>query len=136
LESIKAQANGGGSSDISESLVVALNGHLGSGKTTFVQSIARHLGINEIITSPTFVIMKKYNIKKADFPFKKMVHIDAYRLDEGRELGTLDFERLVEDKDNLILIEWAEKVREGMPKDIVEIDFEYIDEDKRKIIFK
>jgi len=91
--------------DNKEALIIALNGHLGSGKTTFVQSVAKHLGIKENITSPTFVIMKKYNIRKADFPFKTLVHIDAYRLEGGKELGALDIEKLVTDGDNLILKE-------------------------------
>lgn len=121
--------------------VVTLNGHLGSGKTTFTQSVARALGIAENITSPTFVIMKIYDIPKgvglsqlAD-KFKRLVHIDAYRLERGEELGALDFESVVADPGNLVLIEWAENVKDGLPDEVKKIDFEYVGENERKICF-
>jgi tRNA threonylcarbamoyladenosine biosynthesis protein TsaE len=60
-------------------LVVGLYGDLGSGKTTFVQDIAKIFGIKEFVTSPTFVIEKIYNVNHPSF--KKIIHIDAYRID-------------------------------------------------------
>lgn len=123
-----------------EAVVVALNGHLGSGKTTFVQSVARALGVKDNITSPTFVIMKKYELGGAGQPgdarFKHLVHIDAYRLERGADLDALEFENIVSDPGNLVLIEWADNVKDGLPEDIQKIDFEYVSESERKIDFK
>jgi len=89
-------------------LVVGLSGHLGSGKTAYVKAVARILGITEEITSPTFVIMKMYNISYSSW--KKLVHIDAYRLEKKEELDALQWERVVADPQNLILMEWPENV--------------------------
>ncbi len=104
--------------DPDEALVVGLSGHLGAGKTAFVKCIASELGIQGEITSPTFVLMKMYEIKlkgkdqkvKVDVPWKRLVHIDAYRLERREELDALNWEQLVADKNNLILIEWPEQV--------------------------
>ena len=139
LEPVADVASAGGG----EATVVALNGHLGSGKTTFTQAVARTLGIGENITSPTFVIMKIYEIPvddkkdaaKTGSQFKRLVHIDAYRLERGEELGALDFEDVVADPGNLVLIEWAENVKDGLPDGVEKIDFEYVGENERKIRF-
>ncbi|MEI6396573.1 MAG: tRNA (adenosine(37)-N6)-threonylcarbamoyltransferase complex ATPase subunit type 1 TsaE [Candidatus Taylorbacteria bacterium] len=120
--------------------IVALNGQLGSGKTTFVQAVARELGIVANVTSPTFVIMKKYKLgggKSAGVThFKTLIHIDAYRLESGDDLSALEFADITADPGNLILIEWADNVKGGLPADIEEIDFEYVSENERKISFK
>ncbi len=93
--------------------VVGLSGHLGAGKTAFTKCIAQELGITEDVTSPTFVIMKIYPVDPAkSFPWKKLVHIDAYRLEQGGELAAIDFEKYAAVPDNLILIEWPENVKE------------------------
>lgn len=91
-----------------EALVVGLSGHLGAGKTAFVKAVARAMGIKEEVTSPTFVIMKIYATKHRRW--KKLVHIDAYRLERKEELEALDFEQVVSDPDNLVMIEWPENV--------------------------
>jgi|SRR3989344_6744341 len=102
-----------------EAMVVGLSGHLGAGKTAFVKSVARHLGIVEDVTSPTFVIMKIYptqsgaaNLEAVPLTdqWHRLVHIDAYRLESREELDVLEWERLVSDKHNLIMIEWPENV--------------------------
>lgn len=97
--------------------VVGLSGHLGAGKTAFVKCLAKDLGINEV-TSPTFVIMKIYDIDMtvaqktfgSNFPWSRLVHIDAYRLERQEELEALDFESVVSDPHNLVLVEWPENV--------------------------
>ena len=91
-----------------EALVVGLSGHLGAGKTAFVKKLAQILGVAEEVTSPTFVIMKMYETKNANFP--RLVHMDAYRLERREELQALAFEALVTDKRNLIMIEWPENI--------------------------
>jgi tRNA threonylcarbamoyladenosine biosynthesis protein TsaE len=102
--------------------IVGLSGHLGAGKTAFVKCVAKELGIKQDITSPTYVIMKIYDIDydflvknfslngSAGILWRKLVHIDAYRLEKPEELQAIDWESIVEDKDNLIMIEWPENV--------------------------
>jgi tRNA threonylcarbamoyladenosine biosynthesis protein TsaE len=112
-------------------LVVGLYGDLGSGKTTFTQSIAKHLNIKEDITSPTFVIEKIYDINY--FDFKKLIHIDAYRLDSAKELSALDWERTMSDPRNIIFIEWPERVLEVLPENHAKINFKFLSENEREI---
>jgi tRNA threonylcarbamoyl adenosine modification protein YjeE len=93
-----------------EAIVVGLSGHLGAGKTAFVKCVAQELGIKEVVTSPTFVIMKLYKVgTKSDF-VQQLVHIDAYRLEKQTDLLALEFEHVVSDPKNLVLIEWPENV--------------------------
>jgi tRNA threonylcarbamoyladenosine biosynthesis protein TsaE len=113
--------------------VVGLYGNLGSGKTTFVQAVAKILGVKEHLTSPTFVIMKTYNLKPTTF--KSLVHIDAYRLKSGEELRKLGFEELLKNPGNLILIEWADLVSDILPPDHTKLKFEFVDEKTRKITY-
>lgn len=117
-----------------KALVVGLCGDLGSGKTTFTKHFAEALGIKENITSPTFVILKKYDIKNRS-DFKTLVHVDAYRLEDSKELSALDFSEELSDKKNLILIEWADKVSDLLPEETLELNFEFIDEKIRKISY-
>ena len=94
--------------------LVALSGELGAGKTAFSQAIARALGITEHVTSPTFVLMKLYPLSDANL-FGQLVHIDAYRMKEGKELSALEFDALMEDPKNLVLLEWPEQVSDALP---------------------
>ncbi len=116
----------------SESAVVlALHGDLGAGKTTFVQTLAAELGIGETVTSPTFVIMKKYQTKNQRFT--SLVHIDAYRLNEVDELRVLGFAEELSSKDTIICVEWAEKVADLLPATTRHLRFSLIDADKRTL---
>ncbi len=90
--------------------MITLSGSLGVGKTTITQEIGKLLGVKEKITSPTFVIMKKYNIKNKTF--KYLIHIDAYRLKNSQELFNIGWNELFFEKENLIIIEWPENVPE------------------------
>lgn len=94
--------------------VLALSGDLGAGKTTFTQHLARELGVTEAITSPTFVIMKKYPLP-TDMQFKHLVHIDAYRLESPEELAVLNLNSELREEGNLVVVEWAEKVATLLP---------------------
>ena len=67
------------------------------------------------------------------FPVDKLIHIDAYRLDLGRELLSLGFEEIIKDPKNLILIEWPERVVEILPKNLIKINFKFISETEREI---
>ena len=112
-----------------EACVVGLYGNLGSGKTTLTQSVANILGVTDTVTSPTFVIEKIYEIKHTHFA--RLIHIDAYRIESARELQDLNFEKLVDNSRNLILIEWPENVKEILPENHTKIHCEFIDENTR-----
>jgi len=99
--------------------VVALSGEFGAGKTTFAQAIAAALGVEETVTSPTFVIEKIYAL--VGQKFSRLVHIDAYRLKGAHELRVLGWKELLQDAGNLILVEWPEKIADAVPQDAVRI---------------
>ena len=116
--------------------VVALKGELGAGKTTFVQGVAKGLGIKEKILSPTFVIIKFYKLKTINY--KLLYHIDCYRIKDEQDLLALGWDKIVSDPQNLVLIEWPERVRKILPKDTISISFKTIKTSKshtRKITF-
>ena len=112
-------------------LIIALGGELGSGKTTFLQGFAKGLGIREKILSPTFVIYRKFSI--FHFQFSNFYHIDCYRIQKPKELLDLNFKKLISDPQNIIAIEWADKIKKIMPKNSVWIHFKFINEKTRKI---
>jgi len=114
--------------------VFGLKGDLGSGKTTFTKFVAEFLGVKEVVTSPTFVIEKIYDLTNQDFD--KLIHIDAYRLESAKELMSLNWGDILKDPKNLIIVEWPEKISEIMPSDTREIQFKFIDEDIREVDFK
>ena len=118
-----------------KALIVGLFGDLGSGKTTFTQAVGKILGIKEIMTSPTFVIQKNYQINSTNYQLqaKKLIHIDAYRLESGKELISLDFIEMQNDPQNLILIEWPERVGGVLPADLIRVNFKFISEFEREI---
>ena len=93
--------------------ILALQGELGSGKTTFMQALARELGITESVKSPTYVLMKNYSISHNGFT--KLVHIDAYRLEKPEEFQTLDPETFLKDPKALVCIEWPERAGGLLP---------------------
>lgn len=107
-----------------EALVFGLTGNLGAGKTTFIQAFAKGLGIRSRLTSPTFVLMKKYG---------NLYHLDCYRIKDFKDILALDFAEIVDEQKNIILIEWAEKIRKILPKTTVWIKFKILPHNKRKI---
>ena len=118
--------------------VVALSGILGAGKTTLTQEIAKQLGIKDNIISPTFVIMKIYKTNPNSqyySHFKKLIHIDAYRLDLPVELLKIGWQELQDDKDNLIIIEWPENVKEHLSSSTYWVKLEHIDDQTRVFEF-
>ena len=123
---------------LSESNVIALYGDLGSGKTTFVQGLAKGLGINKRIISPTFIILRTYNLrdKNYDLKFKNFYHADLYRINNEKDIEGLGFDEIIKNKRNVAVIEWAEKMKNLFPKERIDIYFEYLDENKRKITIR
>ncbi len=117
------------SSSESEATVVALHGDLGAGKTALVQQFGNVLGIQEPITSPTFTIMKQYDV--TDAVFDSLVHIDAYRLESEIELGPLKIVELFKQPNTLICIEWAERLGSTLPQNTVHIALSINDDHSR-----
>lgn len=117
-----------------KALVIGLEGELGAGKTTFVQGLARELGIKEKITSPTFVLMRSFLIgKTAGQIFKFLIHLDAYRLADHRDLLGLGIKEILTDKNNLVIIEWADRVAKVMPVGCFLVHFDHVNKNTRKI---
>ena len=123
-----------------EAVVLALQGNLGGGKTTFLQGFAKGLGIKEKILSPTFVIMKRFVIPASPvIPAKagiQFFHIDCYRLKNENDILELGFKEIISNPKNIIAIEWPEKIKKLLPKDSIIIKFKFIDQNKREINFK
>jgi tRNA threonylcarbamoyladenosine biosynthesis protein TsaE len=117
--------------------VVALQGELGAGKTTFAQGFARGLGIQEKVLSPTFVIVKEYAVptRLASEKFTNLIHIDCYRLQNSRDLQELDWNELAANPRNIILLEWPTRVQDILPPDTIYLNFESINESTRQVIF-
>lgn len=118
-----------------QATVVALAGDLGAGKTTFTQGLAWALGVEEVVTSPTFVIEKIYKLSSRT-KFTHLIHIDCYRLETAVELTHLGFNELLADPGNLIVIEWPERVGEILPAEAKKIDFRFVDENTREISYE
>ena len=110
--------------------VIALNGDLGTGKTTFTQGFARALGILDKIISPTFVVQRQHQIPGSE---QVLYHIDLYRLEEGLNITQLGLNELFEDEKAIVLIEWADKIREFLPPGTLYIEFKRIGENSREI---
>jgi tRNA threonylcarbamoyladenosine biosynthesis protein TsaE len=111
--------------------IIALSGDLGAGKTTLVQSLAKQLGITEHLQSPTFVILKSYQLSATSY--KLFTHIDAYRLNSKEELEKLNWQEYANNPDNLICIEWPEQVEGLLSEDILCVSLEHVSEQERKI---
>ncbi len=114
-------------------VVIALSGDLGAGKTTFVQQIAQILGITETVTSPTFVIMKRY--ETSDVVFQTLIHMDAYRIEDDSAMGPLNFPALLAQPNTLICIEWAERISAFLPPRTITIDLESLPHGKHKLTY-
>ena len=112
--------------------IICLKGNLGSGKTTFSQGILEELGAEKPYTSPTFLIMKAYQLNKKKI--KNVYHIDTYRVG-SEDILDLGWEEITENKVNVIIVEWPERIKEIIPEGFLDIKFEWINKDKRRIIF-
>lgn len=125
-------------------VVFGLEGELGSGKTTFLQGFAKGLKINEKVLSPTFIIMRKFEIqdlrKSQNFnlqipKFKTFYHIDCYRIKNQKEILNLGFKKIISNPQNIVGIEWAERIKKILPRELITIKFKIINKNKRKINF-
>ena len=135
--------------------IICLYGDLGNGKTTFVQGLAEGLGIKQRIISPTFTIVREYEMpvysssegvpdgtpesrSSTDDSSRQariinFYHIDLYRIQSENDLKTIGIEEILSDNSAIVAIEWAEKLGSLLPEKRWEARFDYIDENKRKI---
>jgi len=127
--------------------VIGLYGNLGSGKTTFTKYLAKALRVKETITSPTFILQKNFNInwpkklapqksnEKSVAPerFKKLYHFDVYRIDSEKELASLHWPEIISNPQNIVVIEWPERVAGSLPSGILKIKFTFVDESTREV---
>jgi tRNA threonylcarbamoyladenosine biosynthesis protein TsaE len=112
-------------------VVIALVGNLGAGKTAFSQAVGEELGVKDAIQSPTFLIEKIYELSKCEW--QHLVHIDAYRLELSSELVVLGWEAIVRRPENLIIVEWADKIEDILPEGTIRVTMKHIDENTREI---
>lgn len=127
--------------------IIALQGELGSGKTTFSQGFLGELKIKGPYTSPTFVLLKHYRKIKSQKPKVKILskkqkvlkseiqniyHIDAYRIN-SKNILNLGWEEIIADKNNVIIVEWADRIKKIIPECALWIKFEWVDNNTRKI---
>jgi tRNA threonylcarbamoyladenosine biosynthesis protein TsaE len=112
--------------NVKNKTVILLRGSLGSGKTTFAQGFAKGLGIEEIVNSPTFNIVKVYNYEK-----NNLYHIDAYRLENNqKDIGLSEYIN----SPGIVIIEWPEFVSNIIPKNNISIEMINEGDDKRTVI--
>lgn len=105
-----------------------------------MQGFAKGLGVVEKILSPTFILMKKFEIHpviqlddRIKLKRKTFVHIDCYRTKNAGEILTIGFKKIISDPQNIIAIEWADRIEQKMPRDTIWIHFKFINPQKRKI---
>ena len=122
-------------SQIQDGAVIALVGELGSGKTTFVQGIGQALGVSRVI-SPTYNIIKHYDLKKKHDQIENLVHLDLYRLGGAEEARSFDLTEIFSQPHDLVMVEWAEKAENLLPLPHYRIEFKHLGENKREINIK
>jgi tRNA threonylcarbamoyl adenosine modification protein YjeE len=129
LEKILQKANGGKPFGKAQGkpLIFCLQGELGAGKTHFVKGLAEGLGITDNITSPTFVLMKKYG---------RFFHIDCYRIYDAEDARQIGLDKIFKIPNAIIAIEWAERIKDIIPTPYWEIKMEHAEDSKRKISIK
>ena len=115
----------------SKAIILALNGSLGAGKTVFAQGFAKGLKIKEPVLSPTFIIFRKFalDLKK----FNQFYHFDVYRIENSQELEVLGFQEIINNPKNIVLIEWADKIKDILPKETIFINLKLVDSKSREI---
>ena len=118
---------------LSHALVIALQGELGAGKTTFVQGLLRSLGVKQNILSPTFVIMKRFSLRNRKTHFRNVYHIDAYRI-HPRDLVALNIHTIFEDPNTLVVVEWAERIKKLLPPETIWLQFKHGKSEEERVI--
>lgn len=116
--------------------LITLSGELGTGKTTFTQYLAKALGITDTVNSPTFVIERVYGIPETEsMKYSRLIHIDAYRLQNDGELTALGFGEIMSHPKNLIVLEWPENVVGIAEQALVRVVLETLPDGSRQITY-
>lgn len=113
--------------------ILCLYGELGSGKTTFTQGFAKALGLTGRLLSPTFIIVRRYDLAGLG---KNFYHIDLYRLNSIDEMEELGLSEIFADPDVFTVIEWADKLTTNLPVNRVDIWFRVDRQGKHHITMK
>jgi len=111
--------------------IFALFGDLGSGKTTFSQGFIASFGVSKTVTSPTFVIMKKYAVEGDRV--REIVHLDCYRFQSEKDALAIGLDEFFERKDIIALVEWPERIWPLISDKARRLEFKYITENERLI---
>lgn len=112
---------------------LTLTGDLGAGKTTFMQALAKELGVQDVVTSPTFVVLRVYDTKHPHFT--RLVHMDAYRFESPDEVLPLGLSTYFSDSQTLVCIEWPERLGKHLPSSCHTLSFRVVDEVTRDITY-
>lgn len=119
--------------DFRAGILVTLKGDLGAGKTSMTQGILARFGAEKPYTSPTFVIMKQYDIHNDTHPtVRRIYHVDAYRVD-AEKLLSIGWDEWVHDEHGLVIVEWPERIQEILPENRMNISLQWLDENQRLI---
>lgn len=115
--------------------VILFSGNLGAGKTTFIQALAKQLGVTEQITSPTFTMMRRYVIPENE-TFEQLYHFDLYRIEDVSELDRIGWEEALSDPKGLVCVEWPERAGGRLPEKVYDVVLEHTDDpDMRTLVF-
>lgn len=113
---------------------VLFRGDLGAGKTTFIQGFLEELGAERPYVSPTFVIMKQYDLASpSPTGVARVYHMDAYRIDDPVEMERLGLEEWIADKAGVVLVEWPERIVPLLPQGAVAVSLRWISDTEREI---
>lgn len=115
---------------LKKGIVISLTGELGAGKTTFVQGFAEGLGIKDRIISPTFVLMRQHQVPNSEMV---LYHIDLYRLEGDINIEEIGLRDLFNDSKAIVLIEWADKIKDLLPQNTSFINLKKLSKNERSI---
>ena len=110
--------------------VILLHGDLGAGKTHFVKGLAKGLGVDDVITSPTFALHNSYRGRLV------LNHFDFYRIDDAEEVAILGLDEFFYDKQGVSAIEWSENIKDLLPRNCISVTIDKLDDTSRKITVK
>jgi tRNA threonylcarbamoyladenosine biosynthesis protein TsaE len=116
--------------------VLLLQGDLGAGKTTLTQGIARGLGIEDYVQSPTFILVAEYDGRAADGTPLRLYHLDLYRLEGASDLESIGLGDYLEPSDGISVVEWPERASDELPDDHLLVRIELADGERRRITLR
>jgi len=112
--------------------ILLLNGQLGTGKTVTVQALAEELGVKDAVASPTYVLMKIYNLEGQIY--KRLVHVDLYRIEYNQDTDELGLTDYLHDEKSLVVVEWPERIMGSWPAGALAVNFDYGDKESIRTI--